>query len=736
MKTTLCAALAAFAAISSARGADPIALPHAAGNIRLDGVLDDEVWQRALTVVVDVETRPRENQPALVPTTAYLVENGTHLLVGFDARDPDPSAIRAYLRDRDSAFNDDFVGVVLDTFNDKRRAYEFFANPLGVQMDLLQDDVNGNEDESWDAIWESAGRITDHGFVVEMAIPFSQLRFARTGEQTWGIDVLRFRPRVDRTRISNNPIDRQRNCYLCQFAEFRGFAAAKPSTALEIVPTLTALRTDERADLAGSFVDGNLEKDVGVSVRWGITPDLTADLALNPDFSQVEADVAQLAENTQFALSYPEARPFFLEGADYFATPLKTVFTRTIADPDFGAKLTARSDVNTFGTFTAEDAVTNLLLPGPLGSRTHSLEDTNRTFVGRYQRGFGNRSTIGALMTGRDGGVYRNRVAGIDGQYRFDDQHAVQFELLDSATRYPDEVAARYEQPSGTFDGRAYRLAYTLGSRDWYVELDRRHLDGGFRADVGFIPRVGVEQELLEVWRNWQDTEAGWWNRLRAGIKAENTRDESGRLLLRFVEPRFSFEGPQQSFVQIGAGPREELWEGRRFEMHSAYLNAQWRPRSGVSFWFESRIGEQIDYANAQVGDMVRLKPQIDWNVTRRLLMRLRHTSERLKSQAGAELFDAKLTDLRLTWQFNLRSFVRLTLQRQHVERNVALYRDPSTARETSTLASQVLYSYKLNPQTVLFAGYADNRIDPERSGRLLRTDRTLFLKIGYAWTP
>ena len=159
------------------------------------------------------------------------------------------SSIRAYLRDRDSAFNDDFVGVVLDTFNDQRRAFEFFVNPFGVQMDLIQDDVNRNESSSWNAIWDSAGEINERGFTVEIAIPFSQLRFPRAaGEQTWGIDVLRFRPRAQRVRISNNPQDRNRNCYLCQFGKFTGFANAEPGKALEVVPTLTATRTDSRAD--------------------------------------------------------------------------------------------------------------------------------------------------------------------------------------------------------------------------------------------------------------------------------------------------------------------------------------------------------------------------------------------------------------------------------------------------------------------------------------------------------
>jgi hypothetical protein len=271
------------------------------------------------------------------------------------------------LRDRDSAFNDDFVGVVLDTFNDQRRAFEFFINPLGVQMDLINDQVNGSESSSWDAIWDSAGQINDRGFAAEIAIPFSQLRFPRTdGDLTWGIDVLRFRPRANRARISNNTQDRNLSCYLCQFDKFTGFANAEPGKAIEVVPTLTATRTDKPPappTTSGTLEHGDFETEAGLGVRWGITPDLTLDLTFNPDFSQVEADVAQLEENTTFALSYPESRPFFLEGQDYYSSPLSAVYTSTVADPDAGAKFTGRTGKNTIALFATNDAITNLLFP-------------------------------------------------------------------------------------------------------------------------------------------------------------------------------------------------------------------------------------------------------------------------------------------------------------------------------------------------------------------------------------
>jgi hypothetical protein len=714
------------------------AIPHAEGQAKIDGVLDDAIWAHALVVELAVETYPRENAPAQVATKAYLVENGAQLLVAFDARDPEPGSIRAFLRDSDTAWNDDFVGIVVDTFNDERRAFEFFVNPLGVQMDAIQDDVNRSENPAWDAIWDSAGRIAPDGYVVEFAIPFSQLRFPRSeGDQTWGIDLLRMRPRNVRTRLANNPQDRNKSCYVCQFGKFDGFANATPGKAIEVVPSLTSTRTDTRPPTAGgTFTNGDLDTEVGVGVRWGITPDVTADLTINPDFSQIEADVAQLAENTQFALYYPETRPFFLEGSDYYASPLQAVFTRTVADPDVGAKITARAGQNTFGAFATKDALTNLLFPGPLGSESTSLAQSNDGVVGRYTRGFGNASTIGALFTRRHGDGYRNDLGGIDGNYRIDDQNTIRFQYLSARTAYPASVAASFAQPSGAFGGDAFRAEYRYGARNWFAQYFHQQLDPGFRADSGFVSRVDLVQDNIEAERIWQGPGGVWWTELRAGVYWNDSRDTNGGLLGRSTQPFFSFGGPLQSFMEIDVGPRSEFWNGQVFDMNNVFVYAQMRPASGVAAYFQGRYGDQLDYANSQVRDQQRIQPQLEWNATRHLLVRARYTLDRLWSKEGPIVYKARLTDLRLTWQFNVRSFVRVTLQGSDVERNVSQYIDPSTVPSSASHDAQFLYSYKLNPQTVFFVGYSTNQLEDEATGRLEPTGRTAFLKVSYAWTP
>lgn len=735
------------------RSVEAAAIPHSKAEVTIDGVLDDPIWREALSMQLTIETFPRENAQPDVETIAYLVENGDQLLIAFDARDPDPSQIRAYLRDRDSAFNDDFVGVVLDTFNDQRRAFEFFVNPYGVQMDLIMDDVNRNESTSWNGLWDSAGEINATGFTTEMAIPFSQLRFpSADGEQTWGIDVLRFRPREQRVRISNNTQDRGRNCYLCQFDKFTGFANAEPGRAIEIVPTLTGTRTDRRPVGGTALERGDFETEAGLGVRWGITPDLTLDVALNPDFSQVEADAAQLEENTTFTLQYPETRPFFLEGEDYYNSPMQVVFTRTVADPDVGAKFTGRMGDNTLGVFATNDTVTNLLFPGPFGSRTTSLPIDNDAFVGRYRRAFRGNSTIGALVTSRQADGYSNEVVGFDGRYDIDQRNTLRFQYLESRTEYPagpitDSVANGGFGQAPELTGDAWRIDYRYSSRNWSGQYWHQEIDPKFRADSGFISRVDVVQDQFNMQRTFYGNGEAWYTQWSTGIQGNRSETADGQLIGRGIQPFIALQGPLQSFVQVGAGVSEQSWLGRVYDQQGAFMFGQIRPRSGLNINMQVQRGEQIDFTNSRLADSRRIGPQIDWNATRHLLVRLRYTKDRLSAKDGPTIFDAQLIDLRLTWQFNVRSFVRLTLQDQDIERNLALYdsdpdNDPNTPppafppARTKTLASQLLYSYKLNPQTVLFAGYSDNSIEDFTTRELEKTGRTLFFKLSYAWTP
>ncbi|HEX4963078.1 MAG TPA: DUF5916 domain-containing protein [Thermoanaerobaculia bacterium] len=721
----------------AARGAQerPVhRVERAASEITVDGVLDEVAWKKAARIELKYETRPGENTPPAVATEAFVTYDASHLYVAFRAHDPDPSAIRAHVSDRDNAFNDDFVGIVLDTFNDQRRAFEFFVNPLGVQMDLFMDDVSGNEDSTWDAIWNAAGRINEDGYTVEIAIPFISLRFPRTeGEQTWSFDALRFYPRSQRARISDHPLDRNVSCYLCQDSKMTGFSGITPGRNLELAPTVTATRTDQRQDFpSGSLRQGGVKSEPGLTAKWGVTPNLTLNAALNPDFSQVEADAAQLNVNTQFALFFPEKRPFFLEGADFFSTPFNVVFTRNVADPAWGVKLTGKEEKNAVGVFAARDDRTNLLFPGNSGSSSASLGLQTTDAVLRYRRDFGSSSAVGVLFTDREGDGYMNHLAGIDGLYRMTDSDRVRLQLLRSQTAYPHEVATSFGQPSGTFADTAYQIAYNHDSRDWFAFARYENVGQGFRADMGFLPRVDYTFLQAGGGHAWNGNWRGF-TRASLGSDWDRREDQRGQRLEELVEVTADCNGPLQSFLSLNVARRNRFFNGATFRDTFSTLYSEMQPGGDLFLSLSLSYGGEIDFVNTQAGDLVQVSPTVRYDLGRHLRTQLSHVYQRLDVQGGT-LFTANLTQLSWVYQLNVRTFLRAILQYTDIQRDPALYLAAVDER-TKALFSQLLFSYKLNPQTVLFVGYSDDSAGDQRID-LTRADRTFFLKVGYAWVP
>ena len=698
--------------------------------IRIDGELNEAVWKKSPTFTLDYETRPGDNTPAAVKTEMWVTYNHSHVYVGVRAHDPDPSKIRARLTDRDNAFQDDFVGVVLDTFNDERRAFEFFVNPLGVQMDLFQSDVTGTEDQSWDAIWDSAGRLTSTGYEVEMAIPFTSLRFPRnSGPQTWGIDALRIYPRDQRYRIGLNALPRGSTCYLCNESKLVGFQGIKPGLNMELDPTLTAQRLEVRND-NGSF-ESDSKADPGLTARWGITPGITLNATVNPDFSQVEADAAQLEVNKAFALFYPEKRLFFLEGADFFDTKIQAIYSRNIADPNWGVKLTGKQGRSAFGMIVTQDDLTNFVFPGNQFSSLGSVDDENTSSILRYRYDLGSGSTIGGLATSREGTGYHNRVAGVDSLLRWG-QEAFRIEILGSQTEYPESFQETFDQPAGSLTGTSMRAVYQHIERSWMGYALYIGASDDFRADLGFIPQVGYHKGYALGERYWySDENKHWWRQLTFGLETTWTYDRSREPLQQQIAPYFLIQGSREYFsnTYFGVGPSYYL--GKRFDR--TFLNHYWemRPTGSLYLSFEGRIGQEIDYDNVRQGNILRLIPGIRVDAGRHLRLQLNHNFEQLDVQ-DERLYQANITEVRATYQINARTFVRAITQYFDVSRNTDLYTFEISERDRD-LFNQFLFSYKINPQVVLFLGYSDN-YQNTLVKNLSQANRTLFFKVGYAF--
>jgi hypothetical protein len=719
---------------------------RASGPIRIDGVLDEEAWAAAPVIPLPFEWQPGDNIPAPVKTECLVTYDQRHLYVAFRCFDPEPRKIRAHLMDRDDTDTlilDDHVSFMVDSFDDERRCFQFRVNPLGVQADANFSESEGYEDFSWDAIWRSSARITDWGWAVEVAIPLSQLRFhSVAGPQTWGFSAERSWPRDTRHRMTSHPRSRSVNCILCQFNKLTGFEGITPGRNIEIDPTLTASRTDAM-DMAGypagPLVRGKADFEPGVTAKWGVTPDLILNAAANPDFSQVEADVAQLAINRRFALFYPEKRPFFLEGADFFLTPVQAVFTRTVADPVWGTKLTGKTGRTALGFFADQDRLTNLIFPSNQGSAQASLDQDAFGGVFRLRQDIGKRSTLGVLYTGRAGSGYSNHLAGADGFLRLDQKNSITFQFLHSETDYPGEIASAYGQPEDRFGGNALSLQYQYASRRWILGLSYQDLSPGFRADAGFVPRVDTRDGQVMVFRQIWGKPKSWFNYIRLGAAGEFVYDHGGTLTDRGLTFGALVQMDLETQLNVHGVFSRTYYSGQYLDTAEALADFHIRPFSGSEIGFQGEAGQAIDYANVRRANILSLGPYASVSLLRHLNMVLSHAFERL-FLANHTIYTANLSQAKFVWNFSVRSFVRAIVQYQALEQNPAMYATPVDTRDNG-LFTQFLFSYKLHPRTVLFLGYSDNAmggvfdswLGPGRVG-LARTDRTFFLKVGYAW--
>jgi len=701
----------------------------------IDGRLDDAEWETATRVAINIETEPGENIPAKVDTQALLLEDGEVLYVAFIARDEEPEQIRAFYRDRDLLWDDDWVGIVLDTFNDERRAYEFYVNPLGVQADDIWDDVNERADEAWNAIWDSAGEISAEGYTVEMAIPLKQLRFnPNSSLQTWGIQLVRYYPRDRENRFSNSVVDRNIACYLCQLNKARGFADLEPSMNLEVIPSLTTSYIENRQPALGEWVSEATDPQAGLDIRWGITQDTYLNATINPDFSQVEADNPQLDINNTFNLFFPERRTFFLDGADYFDTSQNLVYTRNIADPDYGAKLTGKSGVHQYGLLLANDEVTSFIMPGSLRSSIATLPDTaSDVSIGRYRLDIFSNSTVGALITDRRGDDYSNTVISIDATLRPTNQDTVTIQSMRSSTRYPLLIQESFDQPGSLGDSFNF-VEYRRNTRHWDVWAAYTDVGSDFRADLGFINRVDYSYFVSRVGHTWWGDGEDFFNRGRVALDYDTTSDQSGLKLEEEVEVFVNLNGPLQSYFNGLFGGSETFWNGEYFDEWFANLSLGFAPTRSLRTGITYRVEDVVDFANTRLGHSTRYTPFVNYQWGRHLQFNLDHTLQ-LFDVDGGRLFTANLTDLRTTYQFSARSFLRYTLQYDDRERNQGLYLFPVESR-SKQLTTQLLYSYRVNAATRFFVGYSDAGFQDDSQESIYRTNRSFFAKFTYAWQP
>ena len=744
---------------------EPLIIPNMEGEMVLDGNVDEAAWRNARSVSLDIVTRPFVNTQAPVATEVKIIENSEVLYVAFLAQDPNPEHIRAYYRDRDKVWSNDLVGVKLDTFNDSRLAYQFFANPYGIQADSIENEMTGNESDAWDGIWQSAGKITDNGYQVEMAIPLRILNFKEGGEhKIWGADFIRYYPREERLRISNIPLDRDNSCNLCQLADVSGFQAAKQSSNVAWVPTLVLGKGRTRDPVESLEWEDFDNKEVGLDVKWGITPELSLLATINPDFSQVESDVAQLSINNTFALFFDEKRPFFLENADYFSSNYNLVYTRNIGAPDYGAKITGRVDEHTLGMFVANDEETTFIVPGNLGSSIATIEEESVNVALRYRYDYSEDLSFGVTSTLRDADQYHNYLVAVDGKYQITDTDTLRVQYARSETQYPidlykdfcdsdcllpedySEAALRLKEDD-EFSGSGFRINYRHESRNWMFRADHFSNDENLRADLGFVNRADSVTSIIGGRYRWY-SDNSWWNRIHVYGDWDIRHSADGEFLQKEAEIEFGVSATMQSFFEIGFETRDKV--GLRIDQSILQIDDnttlfteddvrmyfEIRPLPNLYFEVFARYGDRVDFLNNRLGKQLNIEPEISWDIGKHLQLVLRHTYRDFDVE-NEQLFTANLTDARLTYQFDQKQFLRLILVYSDIERNRDNYLESVRAdidAQDRSIGTQLLYSYKVNPLTKFFIGYSDSAYRDDTVTTMTKTEKSVFMKVSYAW--
>jgi hypothetical protein len=512
-----------------------------------------------------------------------------------------------------------------------------------------------------------------------------------------------------------------------------GLEGIRPGHNIELVPTLTGIRTDSREAPGAAMESGGVDTEVGLSGLWGVTPNLTLSGAVNPDFSQVEADAQQIDVNTRFALFYDEKRPFFLEGRNYFQTTQNLVYTRTIADPDWGLKFTGKEGANGIGVLMAGDSQANFLIPSGTGSSLFTWEEPVTAGAFRYRRDLGRDSTVGVLYTDRRGDGYSNQVYGADGRIRLGDTDFLTLQAVGSATRYPDLPDVDPAFDGSAPDGASLTAAYVHDSRNWYWELSYLDRDPEFRADLGFVPRVDTRYGMGFLAYTFRSETSPWWSRLRPSIWYDFNEDHGGTLTDWSGGGELNMKLARQTDGEVTWGRVMERYNGTDYFKNRFEVQFNSRFNRTMTAFVRFETGEKVDYANDRLGDETALHLQYDVRLWRRLFLWLEGSLERLAIPEGM-VYDARVYYVKGLYHFSNALFIRGIVQFCDVDRDPDLYRDEVMKNEKS-LGTQLLLTYKVNPFTLAYLGYSDFGIEDDLTNRTT-LNRTVFVKFSYAFRP
>jgi hypothetical protein len=779
--------------------ANPVTIPKFEKPPVIDGSLNDAMWQKAAVLKDFYQIDPGDNTAPSKPTEVLLGYDSKFLYVAFRAFD-EPDKVRSTVAKRDNIFSDDYVGFYFDTFNDRRKAFEVFFNPLGIQGDGVLTE-GGGEDFSVDLLLDSKGIIGEGGYVVEIAIPFKSLRYEAGKGKLWGAHFFRRIQRFNRELDSWMPFSRAVSSNLSQAGHLTGLEGISVESTLELIPSLTLSQngrfvrsfgvfpgTSAAATDPGRIVNEPIGLDPGLTAKFTPSSALTLDLAINPDFAQVEADQLVVTTNQRFPIFFPEKRPFFLEGIDIFRTPITAVHTRAIVDPDIAVKLSGKRGRNTFGLMLASDngpgnlsaddrgnltacLARRALDPGVVCNNERFLDKNAYIGVLRLKRDVGQgENTIGLLATTYNFIEKHNDLAAIDGRFRLDKQTTFAFQFLGTTSRNfffdPDQGKNNYR----TGNGFGYSIDYNVSGRNFGWELYGEGFTRDYRADVGFFGRTNTNFSSAFVrydtdpnpkariisrhfhnfsWigydfqgriQNWESEFYVQWRMPRNSFFSLGYEPAYERIL----EEEF---GPKRTATRQGAffGPDDE----RSVHKHHFFVAGSSQYSKKIQFNARAvlRVNHlDLDFGGGRkyprvspaalllgqgapldpgAGNLFELTAGVTYQPTNELRMSLNLVKNTLKRRDTARTaFDVNILTFRGTYQFTRATFARAIL-------------DYNTL--SSQLRAQLLAGWTPSPGTSFYVGYNDdlNYAEMHPFTRQIvpgfrRNSRTFFVKMSY----
>lgn len=743
-------------------GTHAVAVPRVTGTLHIDGVLSEQDWSDAAVLTGFSQYHPVDGIAAADSTEILLLYSHHALYIGIRAFEPHGSVV-ATLADRDRIHADDYVHIMLDTFNDRRRALLFGVNPLGVQADgTVADAGDGRSiDLSPDFLFESKGRLTDFGYEVELRIPFKSLRYRSDPVQTWGINVLRSVAHSGHQQTWT-PVLRSNPTFLGQAGTLTDLTDLRRGIVLDVNPTLTERRDGSRLS-PDEFRRAGADREFGLNLRWGVTANLTANATYNPDFSQVESDVGQVVYDPRQALAFPEKRPFFLEGNENFAAPNSLIYTRRVISPVAAAKLGGKFGGTSIGLLSAVD--------DRIASANGDRPIINAL---RLRRDVASSSTIGLVYTDRIDGDDVNRVIAFDTRLVFGGSYAAVAQVGSSFTR----------RDSTDWNGRPiFEAQLVRTGRDWGFSSTLRGTHPEFRTATGFIGRTGIVRANLTPRRSWYPDgspleaihystifDGTWtWNRFRDGsepndMKWQNRITTQWRggwtaMLFTFVE---SFLYPEELYRNYfierrdanGAITDTVPYTGtHRLPNYGGMINIgtpQFQHFSGNAEIIFARDDNFEEWSSAWI---FFASINAEWRPTDRLRINGRYLEQRFHRYSDGSLVKLQVIPrVKLEYQLARPIFIRLVGEYDGYRRD-ALRDDsrtndpilirtaagtfaPAIAQEHGRFRGDALFSYQPSPGTVLFVGYGSTLADDEflRPSALVRQADGFFVKLSYLY--